>query len=304
MGENGQGNSRSLQTFVKRTDVRLILSLFFSWRLLLFLVLFFAVRFVPLQSDFLGGGGGVINYLTNPYLFAWANFDGEHHLFIAKFGYKILTQAFFPLYAFLIKFLAHPFSLNFATLTSAGFLISNISFLISLFLMWKLIILDYSRKIAVFSIILLLSFPTSFYFGSVYSESLYLVLSVGAFYAARRQRWFLVGMLGLLASLTRVFGILLLPVLFIEAWQAKAPLKKYFWIFLIPLGLFGYMFFQWKAFNDPLAFYNLQTLVGYQHQRGIVLLPQVFFRYFKILLSLDLTKISSLSILLEFFSGA
>ena len=301
MAKNSQGNSSSLQIAVKKTDIRLILSLFAVWRLLLFAVLFLAVRFLPLQRNFLGGG--MSNYLAHPYLFAWANFDGEHYLSIATYGYKALQQAFFPVYPLLIRLFVTPLSLNFATLASAGFLISNLALIGSLFLLWKLILLDFPRKIAIFTLVLLLIFPTSFYLGAAYNESLYLFVSIASFYAVRRNKWFLGGALGAIASATRVFGILLLPALLIEAWQTKTPIRKFFWKFLIPLGLIGYMYYQWRYFADPLAFYHLQPLVGEQHQEGIILLPQVFFRYAKILLNIDLTNLATLGILLEIFVG-
>ena len=286
---------------LNKKDTNLILTLFFSWRLVLFFVLFLAMRFLPLQRNFIGGG--ISNYLSHPYLFAWANFDGEHYLSIATIGYRNLEQAFFPVYPMLMRFLAAPLSLNIANLTSAGFIISNLALIGSLVMLWKLTLLDYSKKIAQLTLILLLVFPTSFYLGAVYNESLYLFLSLAAFYAARRNKWLLAGILGAVSSATRIFGVLLLPALFLEAWQNKVPLKKCFWIILIPFGLLIYMFYQWKYYGDPLAFYNLQSLVGEQHQKGIILLPQVFFRYAKMLLTVSPGNPIYQTIVLEAFTG-
>ncbi len=55
----------------------------------------------------------------------------------------------------------------------------------------------------------LLLYPTSFYFASVYTESLFLLLTVAAFWASRRGRWAVAGAAGFLASLTRLNGFLL-----------------------------------------------------------------------------------------------
>ncbi len=56
--------------------------------------------------------------------------------------------------------------------------------------------------------------PMAFFFSAVYSESLYLALSVGVFWCAREGRWALAGVLGGLAAATRSTGlVLLLPVL-------------------------------------------------------------------------------------------
>ena len=52
--------------------------------------------------------------------------------------------------------------------------------------------------------------PMAFYFSAVYSESLYLALSVGLFWCARQGRWAAVGVLGALAGATRSAGVVLL----------------------------------------------------------------------------------------------
>ena len=63
------------------------------------------------------------------------------------------------------------------------------------------------------------------------------------------------------------------------------------------------MLYQGLVFGDPLAFYNLQTVVGQQHQQGIVLLPQVYFRYSKMVLTVDQSNPIYQTIWLEFLVG-
>ena len=284
-----------------------ILLLFLTWRLFLLLSLFFAIHFVPLANTDRFLGGGIVNYQNLPGLFSWANFDGEHYLSIAIFGYKALEQAFFPVYPMLISFLAKPFSANLMShllsSTIIAVLISNISFLLALFILYKLISLDFSKKIALTTIIILLLFPTSFYFGSVYTESLFLLLSVGSFYFARKKNWLLASILGFVASATRVFGPLLLPALIIEAYQQKERFSKVFWLILIPFGLILYMLYQFLTVGDPLAFYHLQQSIGEQHQSGITLLPQVYYRYINMLLTVNYLQPLYQTIILEFTTG-
>lgn len=291
---------------VRREIINIIL-LFFTWRLFLVIILFISVKFIPLASKDKFLGGGSLSFPIFPELFSWANFDGEHYLSIAIFGYKMLEQAFFPVYPKLIAFLAQPFSSDFfSTFLSAtliGLLISNASFILALIFLFELISIDFSKKIALLTLLVLLVFPTSFYFGAVYNESLFLLLSVLSFYFARKKRWFLSSIFGLIASATRVFGILLLPTLLLEAYTQKEKFSKIFWLFLIPLGLGGYMIYQHLFFGDALAFYNLQTVVGEQHQRGIILLPQVYFRYIKMILTVNLQNPIFQTILLEFTIG-
>ena len=107
----------------------------------------------------------------------------------------------------------------------------------------------------------------------------------------------------ILASATRFFGVLLLPALFIEAWQQKTNFSKAGWILLIPAGLLSYMIYLYLTIGDPLAFYNLQTVVGEQHQRGVILLPQVYFRYIKMVSTVNMHTPIYQTIVLEFILG-
>lgn len=284
-----------------------IIFMFLIWRIALVVVLIFSVNFIPLHYNDRFLGGGLVNYSLAPELFSWGNFDGEHYLSIAIFGYKDKEQAFFPVYPGMMSILAKPFSpdllSSLVNSTIAGLIISNLSFLLALIILWNLIKIDFSKKMATLTLTTLLLFPTSFYFGAVYSESLFLLLSVSSFYLARKGRWFSASLLGAVASATRVFGVILLVSFIIEAWEQRVKLSKSFWIFLIPLGLLIYMLYQYFTTGDPLAFYSLQKQVGEQHQLGLILLPQVYFRYVKMLLTVDLGNPIYQTIILEFLVG-
>lgn len=290
-----------------RNDFIKIVLLFLGWRILLVIFSIIAINFLPLGSKDRFLGGGYSNYQFSPSFFSWANFDGEHYLSISIFGYKNLEQAFFPLYPSLISVISKPISADFPNLMFnsifIGLLISNLAFLISLILLFDLVRLDFSKKIAYWTIILLLIFPTSFYFASLYNESLFLLLTVGSFYAIRKQKWWLGGFLGGLASATRIFGIFLFPAMLIELWVQKANKLQILWLLLIPFGLFVYMFYQWYSVGDPLAFYHLQKIIGEQHQSGITLLPQVYFRYIKMLFTTDFSNPIYQTLILEFITG-
>ena len=284
-----------------------ILILFTFWRVVLLSIGFFAYSNVSLGNTDKYLGGGSINYGISPGFFSWANFDGEHYLSISIHGYKYLEQAFFPVYPMLISFFANPIS---SDLLSAaifsiliGLLISNITFFFSLIFLWKLIRIDYSQKIAYLTLILILLFPTSFYFGALYNESLYLLFSVLSFYFIRKGMLVKASILGGIASATRIFGLILFPSFILEAMKQKIPYSKIAWLILIPTGLGLYMFYQYFSVGDPLAFYRLQKLVGEQHQSGLTLLPQVYYRYIKMILTVDIQNPIYQTILLEFMVG-
>ncbi len=240
----------------------------------------------------------------------WANFDGVHYLSIARNGYFQYEQAFFPFFPLLIKFLSVFFRDN--ALFSA-LLIVHICFFTLLVVLWKLVRLDFSSQVASWTIVFLLFFPTSFFFLSIYTESLFLLLTIGSFYAARKNKWLLASILGAFATSTRFVGIFLFPALIYEWWKSsidkKNNVKKYqlLYLLLIPLGLSIYMMYLQTSVHDSFAFIHSQPAFGAGRSGGtIITLPQVLYRYIKILLTVPFTNYDvwvSLVELLTFFGG-
>ena len=288
---------------MRKENRNFIFKSFVFWRVLLFAFLFLAIGSVSLQHKYLGGGlagqqdflgGGLVSYLRQPYLWAWGNFDGEHYLSLAYKGYQSLTYFYFPVYPLTIAFIASFFGGGFKSLAITGLLISNISFWVALFGLWKLIKLDYKNNVARLAILLLLVFPTSFYFGSIYTESIFLALAVWSFYFARKGKWMCAGILGALLTATRVVGLAIVPTLLIEAYlQWKENKKqnhalKIIGTLLPLLGIGWYMFYLNKVTGDPLEFFHNVSIFGQQRSSSLVLLPRVFYRYiFKVLPSIN-----------------
>lgn len=265
-------------------------------------ILIVAFEAIPLYSlNYLGGG--LNNYINKYYIFPWSNFDGEHFTSIAYFGYQELQQAFFPLYPKLMSISMYFFGSTLEVAAGTGYLISFIAFPAALIFFYKLLKLDYSSKFSLGVIAILLLYPASFYFNAVYTEALFLLLITGSYYFFRTKNYFLAGVFGFLASLTRIFGILLFISFLIEIFVNKLPVKKAFWIILIPMGLLGYMIYLYYTVGDPLAFYNLQLVVGEQHQRGVILFPQVVYRYTRMILGTDALSPLLTTILFEFATG-
>jgi len=106
-------------------------------------------------------------------------------------------------------------------------------------------------------------FPTSLFLSAMYSESLFLALSAGAFLAARREAWVLAGALGLLAAATRSVGVALVVPL-VGLWVARHG-RRPGWgllpvVLLPPLGLAGYSATLAAAGLDPLAPFAAQEV--------------------------------------------
>jgi len=261
---------------MKKSDFVFILSSFLIWRIVLFIFLFIAIKFVPLQQNFLGGG--LENYLKDPYLWSWLNFDGEHYLSLARIGYQPLTYFYFPVFPLLIRFVAD--ILVEAQKVFSGLIVSNISFLLALIGLWKLVLLDFKKVVAKMTIILMLLFPTSFYFGSYYTESTFLALTIWSFYLVRTNKWFSSGFLASIATVTRVIGVALFPALMVEYWgEKKKSFKKLLSIVLVPLGIVLYMAYLKIKTGDPFEFLNSVSIFGDQRSSQFILLPQVFYRY-------------------------
>lgn len=300
-----------MKKVLDKKNLLIIFFAFLAWRIWLQVFLWLGWFTLPLKEMLLGGR--MNNFLVHPGLWAWANFDGEHYLAIANHGYGNFEQAFFPLFPWLIRTLVYPVRESLFALLFSGLTISHLAFIIALFLLYLLIRLDYDKKVAQTTILFLLLFPTSFFFGAVYTESLFLALVLGSFYAARRGKWWIAGILGALASGTRFVGIFLLPALLWEWWEQNNSkfkiqnlklLKTLIPIFLVPIGLLWYMRFLAINYQDPLMFLHVQPAYGAQRVADkIILLYQVFWRYFKMIAS---TKADPLffTVWLEFLTGA
>src|SRR3972149_3613309 len=269
---------------MKKSELKFLLTSFLSWRIILLGFVFIAASFFPLQKLFLGGG--LENYLKNPYFWSWINFDGEHYLSLALQGYLPLTYFYFPFYPMVVKFVSLFVGSGFKDIAVSGLLVSNISFLLALVGLWKLVGLDYKKEIAKATILFIVLFPTSFYFGSFYTESLFLALAVWSFYFARKGNWILAGTLGAVLTATRITGLALLPAIAYEVIRAKRENPKLnlflpiISILLIPAGLGIYMLYLNKSTGNPLEFFSSIAIFGQQRSTNLVLLPQVFYRYF------------------------
>jgi hypothetical protein len=153
--------------------------------------------------------GSFGNLLTAP-ASAW---DAPAYLLIAQHGYAAgpYFSAYFPLYPALVR--AGAWSPQ-ATLVTA-ILVSLAALVVALYLLHRLVAIDLGARTADLAVALMAFFPMAFFFSAVYTESLFLALSIGAFYAARRQWWARAGLAGALAATTRVTGLVVLVPLVI-----------------------------------------------------------------------------------------
>jgi hypothetical protein len=171
-----------------------------------------------------------------------ARWDTVWYLDIANDGYGGSGDraAFFPLYPLLVR--AGGWLCGSPLL--AGIVISLGAFLVALAALHRLAVIEVGADAARWTVLSLALFPGSLWFSAVYSESLFLMVSVGAVLCARRERWAAAGVLGALGAATRSAGLLLvipLALLWFDAYRARrAPARSVAWLAVVPLGLAAY----------------------------------------------------------------
>lgn len=213
--------------------------------------------------------GGVVDALVAPA----ARWDTVWYLAIAHDGYRDPARtAFFPLYPLLVRAVAGVVR----SPVLAGVAVSLVALLVALYFVHRLAELELGPRAAGIAVALVALFPMSFFLSAVYAESLFLALAVGAFYAARRERWAWAGVLGALAAATRSTGVgLVVPLATLALCDAgrgwppplRRPPRGALWLALVPLGLGAYVGYLALRTGSPLAPFHVQD-VWFRHFAG------------------------------------
>jgi len=209
-------------------------------------------------------------FLKNLFLDGWFRWDSGWYLWIVEQGYKDVPDNvqqpsnFWPLYPMLVRLVqwgvGNPFI--------AAFLVSNGALLCSCVMLYRYLCRRFGEDVAARSVALLLCYPFSFYFSAMYTESVFLLGAVGAFYFSQRKRWLLASLCAAMAGATRLVGVMVvIPVALAYAeqhhWKLKEARRD---IFLLPIGLagtLGHMLFLHLRFGDWLAFLRSQWVFGW-----------------------------------------
>jgi hypothetical protein len=207
----------------------------------------------------------------------FAVWDSGWYFDIASRGYTFNPDgqssiAFFPLYPMLVKICAAPFGGSPAATWIAAIAVSWAAFFSALVALHQLTErLVGTRDAARRTVLYLAVFPFSIYFTRVYTESLFLLVTVLAVRAGLDGRWSRAGIFGGLAALTRPNGILIgIPLLILAltgrpSWRTLshrlAPLA------LVPLALVGYSTYVYALSGSPLGWLEAQSHWGYSLSR-------------------------------------
>ena len=150
----------------------------------------------------------------------------------------------------------------------SGLLISNLAFLATYFT--NLFRISQVRNRGPSRLIHVSLFPTAFIFSAVFSESLFVLCMISAFYFANRNRWFLAGLFGGLVALTRSVGVFIsLPLLLLYLQSRSFNLHKIradiLCLAFVPLGLGVFCLQCYLVTGDFLAFAHIQQ-TGWGHE--------------------------------------
>jgi 4-amino-4-deoxy-L-arabinose transferase-like glycosyltransferase len=110
------------------------------------------------------------------------------------------------------------------------------------------------------AVLYLAFFPFALFLQAVYSESLYLLLTLAAFMLAERRRFLAAGAVTGLALLARPTGVALLPALALIAWQERDRLRAVASLAVAPVLFAAYPLYLWQAEGDPWAFLHAQRI--------------------------------------------
>ncbi|HXM87290.1 MAG TPA: mannosyltransferase family protein [Solirubrobacteraceae bacterium] len=245
-----------------------------------------------------------LGWLGNALAAPAARWDAAWYLVIARYGYRpdlgpytSSRDAFFPLYPLAVRAIGA----SGVPLVLAGVLVSIAALALALYGIHRLTTLELGgatararqslsararpvasspASVARLAVLVTAFAPMAFFLSAAYSESLYLALSVGLFYAARRGRFLTAGALAALAAATRSAGVvLLLPALMLYVYgpredrrpdfaRARGLAPRYrlrkdaLWLALAPLGLLAYMLYLSLAGGDALAPFHAQDVWG------------------------------------------
>jgi Mannosyltransferase (PIG-V) len=219
-----------------------------------------------------------------------ARWDAAWYLTIAHYGYRpdigplaASRTAFFPLYPLGVRGISQ---LGVPPI-AAGVALSVVAFAAALYGIHRLSTLELGRlacgsghggEAARLAVLVTALAPMAFFFSAVYSESLYLALSVGVFWCARQGRWAWAGTLGGLASATRSAGVVLavpMVILYLYGpredrepdfpdrawWRPRYKVRRdVLWAAALGVGIAAYMAYLALAGGSPLMPFHAQEV--------------------------------------------
>jgi hypothetical protein len=176
-------------------------------------------------------------------LTTWHHWDAIRYYDLAEHGYGAGRGGLYPLFPLAARALSIPLG---GQLLGAELIVSSAAFAVAMRLIYDLVhlegaalarVLTWTRgrkelvedparreQLARLAVLLVALFPTGFFFFAPYTESLFLATTVASVWYARRGLWWLAGLSGMLAALTRFPGAFLALALAFEYARQRGVL--------------------------------------------------------------------------------
>ena len=217
------------------------------------------------------GGSVDAGRLSTDGLTSW---DGQWYLMIARHGYGRVPVAqpgtrwpFFPL----LPATARALGLVGVSPRWGLIVVANVAFVIALAGVWRLASGFFSRRVAVISVWAAAVAPFGSVFSMGYPSSLFLAASTWAFVFVHERRYLAAGAMGVVATLARPNGVVVLVGLAVAVcWSAttrvtagepRQPVTRVLGIVcgpgLVALGVWCIQLWRWTG--DPVAFWSAKS---------------------------------------------
>jgi hypothetical protein len=204
----------------------------------------------------------------------WHRWDALWYSSIAEHGYQYQGEreatnvGFFPLLPLVNGVVLR---LTGLPAEASGAIVSTVVTLLACIVLYKLTVGETDDPgTAQRTVLYLIAFPAAYYLAIGYSEALYLLCVLGAFYFARQGKWWWCGALAFLAGLARLHGALLIVPLGYEylrqkQWNLRAIVRpEIITVFAAPLGVLAFNFYLNAQFGQPAGYFSpyfqIQTL--------------------------------------------
>jgi hypothetical protein len=193
----------------------------------------------------------------------FGGWDGIWYQRIADYGYDPTVAhgngvAFSPLYPLLVRLVGNAAGWSYLV---AGVVVSTAAFLVAIVLLHRLIARRTGEPIARTAVWLTAFFPVAYLFSSVYTESVFLLVTVLTFVLLERGWSAGASVVGGLAVLTRPTGILLMPSLALRIWRDAG--RRLTWrllpILLLPIAYAAFGAYLYYRTGNPFAAQTAQA---------------------------------------------
>ncbi len=213
----------------------------------------------------------------------WHRWDALWYSSIAEHGYQYAGEqeatnvAFFPLFPLVSGVIMRVTGLPVET---SGAIVSTVLTVLACLVLYQLTIGETDDPgVARRAVLYLIAFPAAYDLAIGYSEALYLLCVLGAFYFARRGQWWWSGAVAFLAGLARLHGALLIVPLGYE-WirqsitqagrktgvvvDSRPSRASIIAVFGAPLGVLAFNLYLNAQFGQPAGYFSpyfqIQTL--------------------------------------------